>query len=144
MTLTQLISDSGRTRNLVANSNLQAQASRQDYQAARYDVVLAVDQAYYEVLLAEQLVNVAQQTVATRQTVVDQVAELTKNKLKSEVDLSFAQVNLADAKLMLLRARDRLNSAYAQLAQTMGTQQDVRYKLKEEPMPPDPPAMRKR
>ena len=140
VTLTQLITDSGRTRNLVANSNLQAQASRQDYQAIRYDVVLAVDQAYYEVLLAEQLVTVAQQTVKARQTVVDQVSELTRNKLKSDVDLSFAQVNLADAKLMLLRARDRLNSAYAQLAQTMGTQQDVRYELKEEPMPPDPPA----
>jgi outer membrane protein len=139
VTLTQLITDAGRTRNLVAHSNLEAQASRQDYQATRYDVVLAVDQAYYEVLLAEQLVTVAQQTVATRQTVVDQVSELTKNKLKSEVDLSFAQVNLADAKLMLLRARDRLNSAYAQLAQTMGTQQDLRYQLKEEAMPPDPP-----
>lgn len=139
MTLTQLITDSGRTRNLVANSNLQAQASHQDYQAARYDVVLAVGQAYYEVLLAEQLVKVAEQTVATRQTVVDQVSELTKNRLKSEVDLSFAQVNAADARLMLLRARDRLNSAYAQLAQTMGTEQDVRYQLREEPMPPNPP-----
>jgi outer membrane protein len=140
VTLTQLITDCGRTRNLVANSNLQAQASRQDYQATRYDVVLAVDQAYYEVLLAEQLVTVAQQTVKARQTVVDQVSELTKNKLKSDIDLSFAQVNLADANLMLLRARDRLNSAYAQLAQTMGTQQDVRYQLKDEPMPPDPAA----
>jgi outer membrane protein len=139
VTLAQLITDGGRTRNLVANSNLRAQASRQDYQAARYDVVLAVDQAYYEVLLAEQLVNVARQTGAARQAVVDQVSELTRNKLKSEVDLSFAQVNLADAKLMLLRAKDRLNSAYAQLAQTLGTQQDVRYQLREEPMPPNPP-----
>jgi outer membrane protein len=140
VTLSQLITDSGRTRNLVAHSNLQAQASRQDYQATRYDVVLAVDQAYYEVLLAEQLVTVARQTVTTRQAVVDQVTELTKNKLKSDVDLSFAQVNLADAKLMMLRGRDRLNSAYAQLAQTLGTQQHVRYELKEEAMPADPPA----
>ena len=140
LTLSQLITDSGRTRNLIANSNLQAQASRQDYQATRYDVVLAVGQAYYEVLLAKQLVLVAQQTVSARQAVVDQVSELTKNKLKSDVDLSFAQVSLADANLMLLRARDRLRSAYAQLAQTLGTQQDVEYRLQEEPMPPDPPA----
>lgn len=139
VTLSQLITDSGRTHNLVANSRLQAQASRQDYQATRYDIVLGVDQAYYEVLLSQQLVKVAQQTVKARQTVVDQVSELTKNKLKSEIDLSFAQVNLADANLMVLRARDRLTSAYAELAQAIGTQQDVQYQLTDEPMPPNPP-----
>lgn len=139
VTLSQLITDSGRTHNLVANSRLQAQASRQDYQATRYDIILGVGQAYYEVLLSQQLVKVAQQTVKARQTVVDQVSELTKNKLKSDVDLSFAQVNLADAKLMQLRAQDRLNSAYAQLSQALGTQQDTQYKLSEEPMPPNVP-----
>ncbi len=67
LTLSQLITDSGRTQNLVANAKLQAQASREDYRATRYDVILGVDQAYYEVLLAQQLVKVSQQTVATRQ-----------------------------------------------------------------------------
>ena len=140
LTLQQLITDLGRTHNLVASSSLQAQASRQDYQATRCDVILAVDQGYYDVLLSEQLVNLAQQTVKTRQTVVDQVSELTRNKLKSEVDLSFAQVNLADAKLMLLRAQDRLTAAYAQLSQTLGTDQDARYELADQPMPPNPPS----
>lgn len=139
LTLSQLITDLGRTQNLVANSSLQAQASRADYQATRYDVILGVDQAYYEVLLSEQLVNVAEQTVKTRQTVVDQISELTKNKLKSQVDLSFAQVNLADANLMLLRAQDRLQSAYANLAQALGTQQNLHYQLSDQPMPPNPP-----
>lgn len=139
VTLSQLITDSGRTHNLVASSNLQAQASRQDYQATRYDVILGVDQAYYEVLLAQQLVKLAEQTVKARQTVVDQITELTKNKLKSQVDLSFTQVNLADAKLMLLRAQDRLHAAYAQLAQALGTQQDTEYQLTDVPMPPNPP-----
>lgn len=139
LTLSQLITDSGKTHNLVANSKLQAQASRADYQATRYDVILGVDQAYYDVLLSEQLVKVAQQTVNARQTVVDQISELTKNKLKSQVDVSFAQVNLADAKLMLLRAQDRLQSSYATLGQALGTQQDVHYQLSNEPMPPNPP-----
>ncbi len=138
--LSQLITDSGRTPNLVSNARFQAQASQADYQATRYDVILGVDQAYYEVLLARQLVTVSQQTVATRQTVVDQISELTRNKLRSEVDLSFAQVNLADAKLMLLRAQDRLQSAYAALGQALGTQQFIEYQLSEQPMPAEPPA----
>jgi outer membrane protein len=136
--LSQLITDSGRTPNLVSNAKLQAQASQEDYRATRFDVLLGVDQAYYEVLLAEQLVKVAQQTVATRQTVVNQVSQLTKNKLKSEVDLSFAQVSLTDAKLMLLRAHDRLASAYAALGQALGSQQSIPYRLSDQPMPPEP------
>jgi outer membrane protein len=137
--LSQLITDSGRTPNLVSNARLEAQAGREDYRTTRYDVIVGVDQAYYEVLLAQQLVKVSQQTVATRQTVVDQVSELTRNKLRSDVDLSFAQVNLADAKLMLLRAQDRLQAAYATLGQALGTQQAVQYKLSEQPMPSEVP-----
>jgi outer membrane protein len=137
LSLSQLITDSGRTPNLVSNAKLSAQAGREDYRATQYDVILAVDQSYYEVLLAEQLVKVAQQTVAARQAVVDQISELTRNKLKSDVDLSFAQVNLADAKLMLLRAQDRLQAAYAALSQALGTQHYVEYQLSERPVPPE-------
>ncbi|HEY7306252.1 MAG TPA: TolC family protein [Bryobacteraceae bacterium] len=138
LALSQLITDSGRTPNLVANARLQAQASRANYQATRYDVILGVDQAYYEVLLAQQLVKVARQTVTTRSTIANQVSELAKNKLRSQVDVSFAEVNLADARLMLLRAQNRLESAYAGLAQALGTQQLMHYQLADQPMPPNP------
>ena len=137
--LSQLVTDSGRTPNLVANARLLAQSSREDYQATRYDVILALDQAYYEVLLSQELIKVARQTVDTRQAVVDQVTQLTKHQLKSQVDLSFAQVNLSDAQLMLIRARDRLATAYASLGQALGTNQAVVYQLDPQPMPPSPP-----
>ena len=140
LTLSQLITDSGRTPNLVANAKLRAEASREDFRATQYDVTLGVNQAYYETLLAQQLVRVAQQTVATRQTVVDQISELTRQKLRSTVDLSFAEVNLADARLMQLRAQDRLQSAYAVLGQALGTQESIPYQLTEQPMPSEVPA----
>jgi len=109
--LSQLITDSGRTPNLVASSRLQAQATQQTYQATRYDVLLAVNQAYFGALRAEAVIKVAQQTVAARQAVTDQVTELAKNKLRSDVDLAFADVNLAQAKLLLLRAQDEVRAA---------------------------------
>ncbi|HEY6357264.1 MAG TPA: TolC family protein, partial [Vicinamibacterales bacterium] len=40
--LNQLITDSGRTPNLVAESRLRADATQQDYQATRYDVLIGV------------------------------------------------------------------------------------------------------
>ena len=70
---------------------------------------------------------------------MNQVSELFKNKLKSQVDLSFAQVNLTDAKLMLLRAQDRVAAAYAGLGQALGTQQSIEYQLADQAMPPSPP-----
>ena len=46
----QLITDSGRTSNLVASSRLQAQATQQASTATRYDVILQVNRAYFNAL----------------------------------------------------------------------------------------------
>jgi outer membrane protein len=40
---------------------------------------------------------------------------------------------------MQLRAQDRLSSAYAALGQALGSQQSVRYRLSDQPMPSEPP-----
>jgi len=137
--LSQLITDSGRTPNLVASSRLEAQASQQTFQATRYDVLLAVNQAFFGVLRALALVKVAQQTVAARQILSDQVTELAKNKLRSDVDVAFADVNLSQAKLLLLRSQDQVRAASAELTRALGSQTEENYKLADEPLPPSPP-----
>jgi outer membrane protein len=140
LAVSQLITDSGRTPNLVANSRLQAHASEQNYQASRYDVLLSVNRAYYDALHAQAVVRVAQETVAARQLLFDQVNELAKNKLKSQLDVSFADVNVSEAKLLLLRAQDTLQQSFAELARAIGSEQVTGYKLSEEDLPPSPPA----
>ena len=137
--LSQLISDSGRTPNLVASSRLQAQASQRTYEATRYDVLLAVNQAYFAALRAQALVKVARQTVAARQILSDQVTELAKNKLRSDVDVAFADVNLSEARLLLLRSQDQVRAAFAELTRALGADQMASYKLTDEPLPPRPP-----
>ncbi len=140
VTLSQLITDSGRTPDLVASAKLQAAATRENARAAEDDVVLNVEQAYYAVLLAQNLLNVSNATVRSRQAIVDQVNELVKNKLKSSLDLDLGQVNLADAKLMMLRAQANLTSAYAALSQALGSSSAPNYKLADQPLPPAPPS----
>jgi len=139
ITLSQLITDSGRTPNLVASSRLQAGAAEQTAQATRYDVLVRVNQAYFGTLRAQALVKVAQQTVAARQLLVDQVTALYNNKLKSELDVSFVDVNLSQAKLLLLQAQDQVQGAYAELTRAIGSQQAATYQLEDEPLPPSPP-----
>jgi len=113
----------------VASSKLQQQAAQQDYQATRYDVLLAVNQAYFNTLQAQAVVKVAQETVATRKQLFDQISALAENKLKSQLDVNFADVNLSDAKLLLLRAEDNLQQAYAELARAIGTDQSAMFEL---------------
>jgi outer membrane protein len=136
----QLIADFGRTPNLVASSRLQARAAEQNVLATSYDVLLAVNQAFFEVQRAQALEKVAEETVAERQVVANQVTALVNNKLKSNLDLSFAQVNLAQARLMLISSQNNVTKAYAQLTRVLGSDKVQAYTVQEEPLPAPPPA----
>jgi outer membrane protein len=119
-TVSQLITDFGRTTNLTASANLAAKAENQNALATKEQILLAVDQAFYNALQTQAVLTVAEQTVKDRQTVADQVGALYKSKLKSELDFSFANVNLAQAKLLLLDAQNNLNAAQASLSAVLG------------------------
>jgi outer membrane protein len=137
--LNQLISDWGRTPNLVAESKLRANATEQDLQATRYDVLVAVNDAYYSTLRAQGLVRVAQQTVAARQLLVNQVTALAQNNLRSQLDVSYANVNEAQAQLLLIQAQNEVQRSYADLTRTLGEEQNTTYDLVEQPLPASPP-----
>lgn len=140
VTLSQLITDFGRTANLISFSKLQEKAQNASALATTEDIVLATDQAFYSALQAQALLKVAQQTVQTRQSVEQQVSELAKNKLKSNLDLSFAQVNLSQAKLLGIDAQNNVESSVAALSAILGFDRQIRYELVEEnkelPSPP--------
>jgi outer membrane protein len=140
LSLSQLITDVGRTKNLVASSRLEAQASAQNIQASRYDVLLQVNRTYFDVLHAQALIKTAQETIKTRQTLLDQVTQLAQNQLRSQLDVSFAAVNVSQAKLLLIQAQNSLEEAYAELARALGADRVVDYQVQEEPLPPTPPA----
>src|SRR5579862_2406538 len=140
VTLSQLLTDFGRTVNLVSYSKLLEKAQNANALATTEDIVLATDQAFYNALQAQALLKVAQQTVTTRQSVEHQIDELAKNKLKSNLDLSFAEVNLSQAKLLQLDAENNVNSTIAALTAVLGFDKQVNYELtEEEAQLPSPP-----
>src|ERR1700722_1140168 len=136
----QLITDSGRTHNLVASARFQAQASAQDARATRFTVLLDVNRAYFDLLRSQAVVKVAAQAGSARQVLDDQVTELARNKMRSQVDVSFADVNVSEAKLLLLRAQDSVQGAFAELGRSLGSDQSANYQLADEPLPPAPSA----
>jgi len=132
---TQLITDFGKTGNLVASSRLQEKAQNANALATTEDIVLATDQAFFGALEAQALLKVALQNTATLQTTQSQISSYTKNKLKSTLDLSFANVNLSQAKLLELNARSNANSTMAALDEVLGLDREVTYDLVEDTSP---------
>ena len=81
VTLSQLMTDFGRTHALIASANFSARAAASNQTASREDVLLAVDEAFYHALASQAILLVAQQTVVARQATADQVRALTEAKI---------------------------------------------------------------
>ncbi len=137
--VTQLITDFGRTANLASSANLAAKAESQNQIATKEQILLAVDQAFYSSLQSQAVLTVAQETVKARQTVSNQVNSLFQSKLKSGLDLSFANVNLAQAKLLLLDAQNNENAALAALSAVLGFSNLQNFQLVDDSIPAAPP-----
>jgi len=135
ITLSQIITDFGRTADLSASSKSRAQAEKKNAEATREQILLEVNSIYFSALQAQSVLGVAQQTVNTRQTLLDQVQELAKNKLRSELDVSFASVNLEEGKLLLAQAQNDLKGSLATLSTVLGYREEQSFQLVEEPLP---------
>jgi outer membrane protein len=137
--LTQLITDFGRTHNLVLAQKLSEEASKSNALATTQDIVLATDVAFYDALTAQSVLQVARQTVSTRQATQSQIHQMATNKLRSTLDLSFADVNLSQAQLLQLDAQNNANAAMAQLDAVLGLDHDVQFHLVDDTTPIAPP-----
>ena len=130
--VSQLITDFGRTANLAASSRLRASAADQSALATREQVLLEVDRNYFGALQAQGVQAVARQTLDTRQLLLDRVSVLAANKLKSDLDVSFARVGLEDARLLLEKAQDDVDSTLAALSTLLGYREQRPFTLVDE------------
>ncbi len=130
--VSQLLTDFGRTANLTASSRLQAQAASQTANATREQVLLGVNVNYFGTLGAQAVLRVAQQTVDTRQKLLDQVSMMATNKLKSELDVSFARVAVQESQLLLEKAQNNADAAMAALSTALGYHETRQFQLVEE------------
>jgi outer membrane protein len=138
VTGSQLITDFGRTAALTTSARQRAESLQDNALATRANILLQVDVAFYTALRAQNLLVVAQQTVDNRQTIADQVTALANSKLKSGLDVSFANVNLGEAKLLLADAQNQIRSAFADLSVAIGSALPQDFTLVD---PGDPSAM---
>jgi len=140
VSVSQLITDFGRTRNLAASASLNERAQQSKELATEADIKLAVDQAFYRALAAQSVVNVAKKTVAFRQDTANLVGSLASAKLKSTLDQSFAEVNLNQAQVLELDAQNEEDAAFADLSNVLGYERQQNFELVDNADKPMPPA----
>jgi outer membrane protein len=140
LVLSQLITDFGRTSNLVATAALRAKAADMNTMATINDIKLAVNQAFYNALQNAAMMQVAEETVHERQVVSTQITTLYNNRLRSEVDVSFADANLAQAQLLLLDAQNNYQASLSMLSQVLGYPSQQQFDLEETETELKPPS----
>jgi outer membrane protein len=135
-TLTQLITDFGRTREIVRSARLNAEASQDTSEDVREKILRDVDQAYFGVEAAESVAGTASAVLDFRKTSLRQLSALAQSNLRSTLDVQFAQVLVSEAQMAVVQADSRVRETRASLAAAMGEDEVNDYVLAEPEQPP--------
>ncbi len=131
----QLLTDFGRTASLEQSAKLRNASQNQNVTNTRAQVLIEVQQAYYQALASESVLKVAQETLDLRRLTLRQVSALAQGALRSTLDVSFAQVNVSQAELDLYRAENDARASHARLSAAIGYERDQPFLLADESLP---------
>jgi outer membrane protein len=132
ITLSQNVFDSFQREWGVTAAREQLNASDLDLSTTRQNVILGVQQTYYNYLLALHLVAVQQEAVNANTQNLNQVKGFFEVGTRPKIDVTQAQVQLANAELALVQARNQAATALAALNNAIGVPTHPPYRLKEE------------
>jgi len=131
----QLVTDFGRTGSLVESAKLRSSSRNKEVANTRAQVVIEVEQAYYQALAAQAVQKVAQATLDFRRVTLRQVSALADSALRSKLDVSFAQVTVSQAQLDSIHADNDARASHARLSAAMGYDRDQSFALADESLP---------
>jgi outer membrane protein len=115
-----LLFDFGRTINRVSAGSDLLDASTFDYDATRATVVANVEIAYFGVVQAQQVVKVNNEAVEQASRHLTQAKAFYDVGRRPLFDVTRAEVDLANANVNLIRARNQLRVANLQFENAMG------------------------
>jgi outer membrane protein len=111
----------------VARAKDLQQAAGHQLERADQETIFGVVQAYLGLLLAQKQQDVAEQSVKTAQSILDRSQARYESGVVVQSDLLSAQVRLARRQEELIRARNNVAFAAAQLDTAMGVPADTRF-----------------
>ncbi len=115
----------------VTRSRFMDEAAAHQLTRTEQEIAFRAVSGYYDALLAAKQLDVAEQAVTTAQAIVDRSQARFDSGLVVESDLLTAKVHLATRRQELIRARNSLDLAKAQLNTVMGVPLDSSFELSE-------------
>lgn len=125
----QMLYDFGVTQNVVTIRKLDNQGYKVALTGTVNDVVCEVKKAYYNLQYALEAKKVAEEMVARYESFYNQARAFYMAGTSPKVDVTIAEVNLSNSKLMLIQAENAVEIAIAKLNNTMGLPYTNRYKI---------------
>ncbi len=120
LSVNQVLYDFGRTGNSLDAARFGAQSAETDIQRVMQEVVLNVKQAYYALLQAEKLVKVSQQTLDQTENHLKQAEAFFRAGSKPRFDVTRAEVDVNNARLGLINAKNNVRLRTIGLFNAMG------------------------
>jgi len=131
ISVSQMLYDFGVTQNQVTIRKLDNQGYKITLTATINDVLCDVKKAYFNLLYAYEKKRVAEDTLEKFDLFYNQAKAFYTAGLKPKVDVTIAEVNLSNAKLSLIQAENAIDTAIAQLNNTLGLPYVNRYNVQE-------------
>jgi outer membrane protein TolC len=119
-TLSQILSDFGRTGAAVDRADALLSSARESGKSVREDVVLDAKIAYYNVLRAQRILSVNQETVRQRESLLRQAQAYYEAGIRARIDVARAEANLFQARAVLTSSENDLRVARITLLNRMG------------------------
>jgi len=153
VTLSQILFDFGKTFAAVDGARALAEVARLDAEVQKDQVILAVKEAYFDLLFGKRLVAVNQAALARAELNLRSAKGFFEVGTRPKFDVTRAEVDLANARLALIQAQNAVSLARVALNTAMGISvvapTEVKDILSFEPYPVDqgqliPEALRQR
>ena len=125
----QMLYDFGVTQNVVTIRKLDNLGYKITLTGTVNDVICEVKKAYYNFQYSLEAKKVAEEMVARYESFYNQAKAFYIAGTSPKVDVTIAEVNLSNAKLMLIQAENAVDIAMAKLNNTMGLPYSNRYNI---------------
>lgn len=118
--LDQLIYDFGRTSNTVKSTKSLLKARKYDRESTQDDIILSTVIGYYTVLSESHIALAMEKKVIESEKRLEQAEGFYKSGRVPQIDVTKAEVNLGNAKLEQIQAKNNLEVAKVNLQTVMG------------------------
>lgn len=127
--INQLLFDFGRTLDAIQAAIASTEASTADLETTKQEVILNTKQAYYSVLSFQRLLGVAEETVQQNQKHLEEAQARFDVGVSPRFDVTRAQVQLSNAELARVEARNNLALGFETLRRAMGQNEPLQLTL---------------